>query len=191
MLNEWRVIRAVIRKDITEWLHQPRNIFVTFLPSLIFVFILSLSVTAVGRNKVALVVQDNGPHAQQLVSILNDDDAFIITPTTLDQAKEMLDSLKVEAVITVPASFDTAYDAHQADPVTIQINNLNLDFTNDLRRSLPAAITDFYSQQNDTPTCFSNRASLDKMLPASGLRDDAPVVTGVVRTRSMNPILFK
>lgn len=28
-------------------------------------------------------------------------------------------------------------------PVTIQFNNLNLDFTHDLRRSLPAAITTF------------------------------------------------
>ena len=31
----------------------------------------------------------------------------------------------------------------------LEINNLNLDFTNDLRRSLPAAITDFYSQLPD------------------------------------------
>ncbi|MBV9356444.1 MAG: ABC transporter permease, partial [Chloroflexi bacterium] len=53
--------------------------------------------------------------------------------------------------ITIPADFDARYDAGQPDPVTIQINNLNLDFTNDLRRSLPAAITDFYADQPDNP----------------------------------------
>ncbi|GAA4054768.1 hypothetical protein GCM10023063_49110 [Arthrobacter methylotrophus] len=40
---------------------------------------------------------------------------------------------------------------HRPDPVQIRINNLNLDFTNDLRRSLPAAITRFYSSQPDNP----------------------------------------
>src|SRR5579859_4109526 len=150
-MNEWRVIRAIVRKDFTEWLHQPRIIIVTFLPSLLLVLLLSLAVIAVGRNKVALVVEDNGPHAQQLVNIIQDDDAFIPTVTNAQDAANLLNSLRVEAVITIPASFDTAYDARQPDPVTIQINNINLDFTNDLRRSLPAAITRFYAQQGHSP----------------------------------------
>jgi ABC-2 type transport system permease protein len=149
--NEWRVITSVIRKDLTEWIHQPRNIIVTFLPSFLLFFVLILQVAAVGRNKVALVAQSDGPHAQQMAQSIQNLDAFIVTPATPEQAADMLKNLQVEAVITIPANFETAYTAHQPDPVTIQINNLNLDFTNDLRRSLPDSITRFYSQQADNP----------------------------------------
>ena len=41
-------------------------------------------------------------------------------------------------MITIPAGFSDRFQSGQADPVTIHINNLNHDFTNDLRRSLPA-----------------------------------------------------
>ncbi|MHB8628290.1 MAG: ABC transporter permease [Aggregatilineales bacterium] len=149
--NEWRVIASVIRKDLTEWVRQPRNIIVTFLPSVMLFVVLILSVAAVGRNKVALVEQADGPHAQQMAQSIENLDAFIVTLTTPEQAADMLKNLQVEAVITIPANFETAYIGHQPDPVTIEINNLNLDFTNDLRRSLPDAITRFYGQQSDNP----------------------------------------
>jgi ABC-type multidrug transport system permease subunit len=140
-----------MRKDLTEWLHQPRTIVVTFLPSVLFILIVSFSTAAVGRNKVALVVEDNGSHAQALAANIKDYDAFITTETTADEAKRELDNLQIEAIITIPAGFESAYTAHQPDPVTITINNLNLDFTNDLRRSLPAAITTFYGDLNNSP----------------------------------------
>ena len=78
-------------------------------------------------------------------------DAFRVIMITSHQekAEDALLRIKVAAVITIPSGFDTAYNAHKPDPVTIHINNLNLDFTNDLRRSLPAAITDFYGEKNN------------------------------------------
>ncbi len=150
-MDEIRVINALFRKDVSEWLHQPRNIVVTFLPSVLFVIILALSVAAVGKNKVALVIEDNGTHAQQLAAGIESFDAFIITQATAQQAADLLNSLQIEAVITIPAGFEDAYTAHKPDPVTIEVNNFNLDFTNDLRRSLPAAITDFYASQPNNP----------------------------------------
>ncbi len=150
-MNQLRIIAAIARKDLIEWLRQPRQIVVSFMPSVIFILLLAVSVTAVGKNKVALVVEDNGPHAQQLANNIRQFDAFIVTDTTADQAATLYKSLQVEAVITIPAGFEDAYLTRKPDPVTIQINNLNLDFTNDLRRSLPAAISDFYNQQPDSP----------------------------------------
>lgn len=98
-----------------------------------------------------IVVHDTGPHAQELVKILSDSNAFKIAMITTAQqnAEEALKQLKVSAVITIPSNFDAAFDSHKPDPVTIHINNLNLDFTNDLRRSLPAAITEFYADKNN------------------------------------------
>jgi ABC-2 type transport system permease protein len=144
--GELGAIWAIVRKDFAVWLRQPTAVASTVLPALGLIVVLYIGAAAVGRNPVALVVEDNGPHAQELAAILEDSDAFNVSVLSADQATAALDSLKVAAVITIPSNFDQAFDTRQADPVQIQINNLNLDFTNDLRRSLPAAITEFYGQ---------------------------------------------
>jgi ABC-2 type transport system permease protein len=145
--KSWLAILAIVRKDIGVWLRQPTAITATILPAIAFMIILYFGAQAVGRNPVALVVQDNGIHAQELVSILNSSDAFKVSLVTSKQeeAEQALKHIQVAAVITIPSNFDIAFNAHKSDPVTIHINNLNLDFTNDLRRSLPAAVSEFYS----------------------------------------------
>ncbi|HEV7216381.1 MAG TPA: ABC transporter permease [Chloroflexota bacterium] len=150
-MHSWRAVWIIARKDIGVWRRQPTAVAATVLPALVFLIVLYFGARAVGRNPVALVVADTGPRAQQLVQILEHSDAFVVRQAGAAQAANELRNLDVSAVITIPASFDAAYAAHQPDPVTIQINNLNLDFTNDLRRSLPAAITVFYGQQANTP----------------------------------------
>ena len=151
-MHAWSAVWAIVRKDISVWLRQPVTIAATILPALLLVLVIFVSSAAVGRNPVDLVVQENGPHARQLVTVLETSDAFVVKhETTADQARRDLRGLVVAAVITIPANFDTAFDAHQSDPVTIDINNLNLDFTNDLRRSLPAAIAAFYAGQSTNP----------------------------------------
>jgi ABC-2 type transport system permease protein len=144
-------ILAIVRKDISVWFRQPTAIAATILPAIAFMVILYFGAQAVGRNPVAIVVQDDGPHAQELVNILNDSDAFRVAMITSisQKAEEALNQIKVAAVITIPPNFDTAFDNHNPDPVLIHINNLNLDFTNDLRRSLPTAITEFYSEKTN------------------------------------------
>ena len=144
-------VLAIVRKDIGVWLRQPATIASIVLPAVSLLVILFFFQQAVGRNPVAIVVHDTGPHAQELVKILSDSNAFKIAMITTAQpnAEQALKQLKVAAVITIPSNFDAAFDSHKPDPVTIHINNLNLDFTNDLRRSLPAAITEFYDDKNN------------------------------------------
>ena len=151
-MNSLFPILAIVRKDISVWLRQPTSIAATVLPAIAFMVILYFGAQAVGRNPVALVVQDSGPHAQELVNILTDSCAFKVGMITItpQKAEEAFKQVKVAAVITIPSNFDAAYNALKPDPVTIHINNLNLDFTNDLRRSLPAAITEFYSEKGNS-----------------------------------------
>ena len=63
-------ILAIVRKDIGVWLRQPATIASTVLPAVALLVILFFFQQAVGRNPVAIVVQDSGPHAQELVRIL-------------------------------------------------------------------------------------------------------------------------
>ena len=55
-------------------------------------------------------------------------------------------------MITIPPGFTSQVQAHQAAPLEVTINNLNLDFTNDIRRAVPDAITQYYlAQGNASP----------------------------------------
>lgn len=148
---QWRSIWALVRKDILIWSRQPVSIAATLLPTLGFVVLILIEAQAVGRNPVALVVEDRGPHGQQLAQIISGSDAFIAYPMNAQEASRALQTVQVAAAITIPANFDAEVDAQQSAPVEITIDNLNLDFTNDLRRSLPAAITDYYAAQSEDP----------------------------------------
>jgi ABC-2 type transport system permease protein len=146
-----RPVLAIVGKDLVVWLRRPSSIAATVLPGIVFMLVILVSAGAVGRNPVALVQLDSGPQAQRLAGVLERSDAFRVEKGSPTEAQRMLDQLDVAAVITIPADFDAAYASGRPDPVTIEINNLNLDFTNDLRRSLPAAITDFYGGQPSNP----------------------------------------
>jgi ABC-type multidrug transport system permease subunit len=151
MRTTLRAAAAIAAKDVRVWARRPSFMAASVLPAIVFMLVILVSAAAVGRNPVALVVLDRGPRAAQLAGILESSDAFRVQEATPAQASGMLADLEVAAVITIPADFDARFDQDVPDPVTIRIDNLNLDFTNDLRRSLPAAITTFYAQQGHSP----------------------------------------
>ena len=62
----------------------------------------------------------------------------------------MFKNIDAVAIITIPADFTRRVEAHQAAPIDVVVNNLNLDFTNDIRRSVADAITQFYQAQGSS-----------------------------------------
>ncbi|MBA2396208.1 MAG: ABC transporter permease [Ktedonobacteraceae bacterium] len=146
----WRTVGAIFRKDLVVWLRNRRNIAATILPPLVFLLVQALGAAAVGRSPVALVTLDTGPQGRQMQQIFHNADVFRITDATQAQAQTLLKNIQVIAVITIPANFTQKVDAHVSSPVDVTLNNLNLDFTNDIRRSVPDAITQFYQAQGST-----------------------------------------
>src|SRR5438445_7097824 len=148
-MNSLFPILAIVRKDISVWLRQPTSIAATVLPAIAFMVILYFGAQAVRRKPVALVVQDSGPHAQELVNILSDSGAFKVGMITItpQKAEDALKQVKVPAVITIPSNFDAAYNAQKPDPVTIHINNLNLDLQNDLHLPWPPVVPDSHPER--------------------------------------------
>lgn len=149
ILNFFRPLWAIIRKDLAIWIRQPTNLTVTFVPAVAFLLVNALGAAAVGRNPVALVTLDHGPKGIQMQQIFHQTDVFRITDATPRQAELLLKNIQVVAVITIPADFTQRVAAHETTPVDVRVNNLNLDFTNDIRRSVPDAITQFYQAQGD------------------------------------------
>jgi len=143
----FRAIWVILRKDIRIMLRQPVNIAATLLPPIAFLLVAALGATAVGRSPVALVTLDQGVKGQQMAHIIHNADVFRITDATPAQAQALLNTIDVAAIITIPADFTQRVDAHVNAPIDVTVNNLNLDFTNDIRRSVPDAITQFYHAQ--------------------------------------------
>ncbi len=142
-----RSLWAIVGKDLRVWLSNRRNISATIVPPIAFLLIQALGAVAVGRSPVALVTLDSGPKGQQMQQIFHQADVFRITDATPSQAQNLYNNIQVIAIITIPSDFTQRVDAHDPSPVIVRVNNLNLDFTNDVRRSVPDAITQFYHAQ--------------------------------------------
>lgn len=142
-----RRIWAICRNTIGTWLRNGGFIAAAFAPGALYYLIEILMAAAVAHSRVALVNLDNGQQGRQMQQIFHQADVFRISDATPAEAQDMLQNIQVAAIITIPADFSQRVATHQRDPIDVTINNLNLDFTNDIRRSVPDAITQFYAAQ--------------------------------------------
>ena len=83
--------------------------------------------------------------------------SFIIRQTTANEAQNLMQQGKIVSIITVPSDFDIALERGLEVQLPVVVNNLDVDFTNDIRRALPLAITSFYA--NAFPNQVVVRAS--------------------------------
>src|SRR6266849_1765725 len=137
---------TIFKKDVRVWLRQPSNVAITVLPALALLFIDALSTGAVGRSPVALVTLDHGARGQQMAQIIHHADLFRVSDATPAQAQALYNNLDVVAILTIPADFTHVVEAHAPAHIEVLINNLNTEFTNDIRRAVPDTITQFYQQ---------------------------------------------
>ena len=145
-----RVIWAIYRKDLAVWWRNRVTLAASIMPVVGFLVVQAVGAAAVGRNPVALVALDSGPAGQQMKQIIHSANVFRLTDATPDEAQTLLHDLRVAAVITIPADFSQRVQAHDPAPVDVTLNNLNLDFANDIRRAVPDAITQYYAAQGST-----------------------------------------
>lgn len=143
-------VRTICRCVLQTWSRHISYVAASLIPPLIFLVIEAFAAAAVAHSPVALVTLDRGARGQQMAQILHRADVFRITDATPAQAQFLLKQLDVAAVIVIPADFTQRFEAHESSPVEVTINNLNIDFTNDIRRAVPDAITQFYAAQGSS-----------------------------------------
>ena len=134
---------AVFRLDIARWRRAHTMLAAALIPPLamgLFVWVLTLSV---GRQPVALVVEDHGPQATIMANILTSDtDAYALKETNLKGAERMLASQQVAAVIVIPPAFDADVAKGRAT-VDFTLNNVDIDFGDDIRRAVARSVAQF------------------------------------------------
>ncbi len=144
-LYNLRVIWACMKKDIRSALtERVFTIISVFLP-VNFLILLSLFVISGGQAPTAVVMQDTGPYAQQFYNAMDHAHSFILQKMNLTDAMQAIHQGHIVAVVVIPTDFDQRIAAQQPVQVDVTINNLNTDFTNDIRRAVPLSITTFYA----------------------------------------------
>ena len=141
-----RVIWACMKKDIKVALTD--RIFVilgVFLP-VNFLVLFSLIVLSGGQAPTAVVMNDTGPYAQQFYRSMAGAHSFILRKASANEAQSLIQAGRIVAVVTIPADFDTQIQNNLPVKVNVDVNNLNTDFTNDIRRAVPLSITSFYAR---------------------------------------------
>lgn len=144
-----RSVWVLLIKDLRVWLRQPVTIVATFAPPLAFLLVQFLGAESVGRSPVALVDLDKGPQGTQIARAIRNANVFRLQEVDTARAQALLKNLDVVAVVTIPVGFSQSLEAHQGTTIDVTVNNLNLDFTNDIRRAVPDAITRYYIAQGD------------------------------------------
>jgi ABC-2 type transport system permease protein len=141
----FRVVWACLIKDLKSACTEPLFTLVSIILPLNVLVLMSLLVVSGGQAPTAVVMLDHGPLAQQFYASMQQAHSFVLQQANARQANALLQEGKIVAVVTIPADFDARIQAHQAVSVGVTINNLNTDFTNDIRRAVPLAITSFYA----------------------------------------------
>ncbi len=141
-----RVIWACTKKDIKVSLTDRVFLLLgVFLP-VNFLVLFSLFVLGGGQAPTAVVMHDTGPYAQQFYQAMAGAHSFRLQTANAAEAASLIRSGRIVAVVTIPANFDRQIQQHQPVTVNVDINNLNTDFTNDIRRAVPLSITSFYAK---------------------------------------------
>jgi ABC-type transport system involved in multi-copper enzyme maturation permease subunit len=147
-LYDLRVMWACAIKDIRIALRTPFSNMVIIAVPVNFLILELLFALSGGLAPTAVVMQDKGPYAQQFLQTMRNAHSFIIESPddmTADQAQQEIQSGNIVAIVTIPASFDDDLNAGRQVTIPVTLNNLNTDFTNDIRRALPLTITSFYA----------------------------------------------
>jgi ABC-type multidrug transport system permease subunit len=107
---------------------------------------MSLFAVSGGLAPTAVVMRDAGPYAQQFYDAMAHAHSFFLQKDSTQEAQALIQEGRIVAVVTIPPDFDVRIRHNEPVQVDVQINNLNTDFTNDIRRAIPLSITSFYAK---------------------------------------------
>lgn len=144
--HDLRVVQAVAINDIRTSLTERTFTILSIILPINFLFLMILFVLSGGQAPTAVVLEDHGAYAQQFVAAMQGSRSFLIHEVTATEAQELMRQGRIVAIVTVPASFDADLQAGKTVDLPVEVNNLNVDFTNDIRRAVPLSITSFYAQ---------------------------------------------
>ena len=141
-----RVIGTCLRKDLKSMLTERAFLFQCVILPINYTLLLMLFALAGSNAPTALVIQEQGPYAQQMAQALAQAHSFHLIEASAAQATSLLQAGEIVAVVTIPTDFDIQIAQGQLAQIGLTVNNLNTDMTDDVRRGVRLAVTTFAEQ---------------------------------------------
>jgi ABC-2 type transport system permease protein len=139
------VILSMAQKDIRSSLTERAFMVTSIIIPINFLLLFLLFALTGGEAPIAVVLEDHGPYALQFVSAMEHSHSFIIQQATTIEAQNLMRQGRIVSIITIPANFDSSLQKGFEVQLPVVVNNLDVDFTNDIRRAVPLSITSFYA----------------------------------------------
>ena len=113
---------ACALKDIKSALTERSTLVQTLSLPVNYLIMLSLFVLAGSNAPIAVVMQDQGPRAQEFVQAMAHAHSFHLDVMTRREADAQMEQGTLVAIVTIPANFDDAAGKHQ--PVRVKLSSV-------------------------------------------------------------------
>jgi ABC-2 type transport system permease protein len=143
---------ALAWKDWLRFSRQPFLIVVSIVMPLAFILFYAIIVPSSSTNPVVVALESDSPAAQQFLHTLRKIQSqeapyYEIITTDPTQAHSLFDAGQAFGLIVIPADFETRLASGSAQ-VELHINNINSDYSKNLRLRLDYAVRQFSDQLN-------------------------------------------
>lgn len=138
-----RVIWACMKKEVKSSLTEKATMIQCVTLPVGYLLLLGLFVLSGSNAPTAVVMQEHGEYAQAFYQAMGQAHSFQLLPLSSKEATARYRSGTLAAVVTIPADFDRRIAQGQIGHVSVLINNLNQDLTDDVRRAMRLTETTF------------------------------------------------
>lgn len=116
-------------------------VFLSALAAISFLVMVSLFGLTGSYAPVAYINYDRGPFSSRIIEAMNNaHHSFSLRFMTPEAAQQSLLSGGLVGIVTIPNDYSAKIQSGQTADLDIQVDNVNVDLTNDVQRALPAAI---------------------------------------------------
>jgi ABC-2 type transport system permease protein len=145
MRQNLRALLGGMNSELKRLRRSRLLIAIVVVQSVTFLILVTLFGMTGAFAPTALVNYDNGPIAQVFIdSLENAHHSFVLifmdNETT---ARELVSKGDLVAMIIIPQGFSEGISEGRTIPITVFINNINSDLTDDIQRAVPSAIGSF------------------------------------------------
>jgi len=142
-----RAVWGMARNDLAVWLRSPAAIAAALLPALGMGVLVAMLTASVGKQPTALVAESGTRFASRMARLIEGDkDAYQLEKMSAEEAEGAFGDQRVAAVVMIPKDFDAAVARGNAE-VHLFLNNVNIDISDDLRRSVTRSVAEFDAPQ--------------------------------------------
>lgn len=177
------------RAEMIQMTSSSLLIILTVVQAVTFLLLVSLFGLTGSRAPTALINNDNGVYSKIFITNLESTyHSFNLMTMSYNQAQRLLNHGKLVAIITIPQGFSDAIYQEHPTQITVNVDNVDADLTDDIQRALPSAIVGFgkrlhfpgISVHVNEQDVLTNDTGFIPYLIVSGLALDAFVIAGIL-----------